>query len=225
MGKLLVTGGMGHLGYEIVRRAAAQGRPVVAQVMSTFRDADAQALGPNVVWVRCDLSDPYELSMLAAAHDIDACIHTAAIPNDELAIPQPMQTFRSNIAATQLLLETARRLKWRRFLFVSTGSVFQKLPDTITPIPEDTPPSPVSLYAVTKRSSEMLLDVYARTYGLSAATVRVSWIFGPPTRATSLRWATRAHPRVLATRLVWRGGPRADGRGFRGELHLCTRLR
>jgi UDP-glucuronate 4-epimerase len=180
MGKLLVTGGMGHVGYETVRQAAAQGRAVVAQVMSTFREADAEAAGPNVTWVRCDLSDPYELSMLAAAHDIDACIHTAAIPNDKLAIPQPLQTFRSNIAATQLLLETARRLSWRRFLFVSTGSVFQNLPDTTTPVPEDTAPTPRSLYAVTKRSSEMMLDVHAQTYGLSAATVRVSWIFGPP---------------------------------------------
>lgn len=180
MGKLLVTGGMGHVGYETVRQAAARGVPVVAHYMSTFREADAEALGPGVTWARCDLADPYELSMLAAAHDIDSVIHTAAIPNDKLGIPQPLATFRSNVAATQLLLETARRLSWRRFLFVSTGSVFQQLPDATTPVPEDMPPTPRSLYAVTKRSSEMMLDVYAQTYGLSAATVRVSWIFGPP---------------------------------------------
>jgi UDP-glucuronate 4-epimerase len=180
MGKLLVTGGMGHVGYETVKQAAARGIPVVAQYMSTFRAADAEALGAGVTWARCDLADPFGLAMLAAEHDIAGCIHTAAIPNDVLAGPQPLKAFQSNVGATVLLLETARRLGWRRFVSVSTGSVFQSLPDAVTPVPEDAVPSPKSLYAVTKRSAEMMVGVYARTYGLSAATVRISWIFGPP---------------------------------------------
>src|SRR5690606_22732418 len=81
---------------------------------------------------------------------------------------------------TGLMIETARRLKWRRFVYVSTGSVFQTLPDAVTPVPEDMVPTPKSLYAVTKRAAEMMVGVYARTYGLSAATVRISWIFGQP---------------------------------------------
>lgn len=180
MGKLLVTGGMGHVGYETVRQAAASGIEVVAQYMSTFRETDAEAAGPNVTWAQCDLSDPYELTMLAAAHDIEGVIHTAAVPNDKLGYPQPLRTFQSNVVATELLLETARRLGWRRFVFVSTGSVFQSLPDAVTPVAEDTNPTPKSLYAATKRSSELMTAVYADTYGLSAATVRISWIFGPP---------------------------------------------
>lgn len=180
MGKLLVTGGMGHVGYETVRQAAAAGIEVVAQYMSTFRAADAEAAGPNVTWAQCDLSDPYELTMLAAAHEIEGCIHTAAVPNDKLGYPQPLRTFQSNVVATELLLETARRLGWRRFLFVSTGSVFQSLPDAVTPVAEDTNPTPKSLYAATKRSGELMTSVYADTYGVSAATVRISWIFGPP---------------------------------------------
>ncbi|MCT8973521.1 NAD-dependent epimerase/dehydratase family protein [Microbaculum marinisediminis] len=180
MGKLLVTGGMGHVGYETVRQAAAAGIEVVAQYMTTFREADAEAAGPNVTWAQCDLSDPYELTVLAAAHDISGCIHTAAVPNDKLGYPRPLRTFQSNVVATELLLETARRLGWRRFLFVSTGSVFQSLPDAVTPVAEDTNPTPRSLYAATKRSAELMTAVYADTYGLSAATVRISWIFGPP---------------------------------------------
>ena len=180
MGKLLVTGGMGHVGYETVRQAAAAGIEVVAQYMSTFRPEDAEAVGPGVTWAQCDLSDPYELTMLSAMHDIEGCIHTAAVPNDELAFPQPLRTFQSNVVATELLLESARRLGWRRFLFVSTGSVFQSLPDAVTPVLETTVPTPKSLYAATKRSGEMMTAVYADTYGVSAATVRISWIFGPP---------------------------------------------
>lgn len=180
MGKLLITGAMGHVGYETAKQAAAAGIEVVAQYLATFREADAEALGANVTWARCDLSDPYELAMLAAGHDVDGCIHTAAIPNDEVAFPQPLRTFESNVVSTQLLLETARRLGWRRFILVSTGSVFQSLPDAVTPVPEDLPPTPRSLYAVTKRSAEMLTEMYAGTYGISAAVARISWIFGPP---------------------------------------------
>lgn len=180
MGRLLVTGAMGHVGYETCRQAVARGIPVVGQYMNTFRREDAEALGPGITWARCDLADPYGMAMLAAEHDVTGCIHTAAVPNDVLAIPDPLQAFRSNVAATALMLETARRLGWRRFVYVSTGSVFQSLPDAVTPVPEDAPPTPRSLYAVTKRASEMLVSVHATTYGLSAATVRISWIYGPP---------------------------------------------
>ena len=180
MGKLLVTGGMGHVGYETVRQAAAAGLDVVGQYMATFRGADAEAVGQRVTWARCDLSDPYAVAMLAAEHEIEGCIHTAAVPNDVLCKPDPLRAVQSNVTATGYLLETARRLGWRRFLTVSTGSVFQSLPDHVTPVSEETVPTPRTLYACTKRSAELLTEAYASTYGVSAATVRVSWIFGPP---------------------------------------------
>jgi UDP-glucuronate 4-epimerase len=180
MGKLLITGGMGHVGYETAKQAASLGMEVVAQYLTTFRVEDAKALGPNVVWTKCDLSDPYELAMLCGDHDIDGCIHTAAIPNDTVGLPQPLRTFQSNVVATGLLLETARRQEWRRFIFVSTGSVYQDWKDTSNPIPETAAPSPKTLYGCTKRSSELMVDAYANSYGLSAATVRISWVFGPP---------------------------------------------
>lgn len=180
MGRLLVTGAMGHVGYETVKQAAAAGLPVLAQYMNTFRPADAEAVRGDVIWQRCDLSDAYEIAMLAARADVDACIHTAAVPNDTLCKPDPRRAVESNVTATALLLETARRQSWRRFILVSTGSVFQRLPDAVTPVSEETNPTPRTLYAGTKRSAEILTEIYAETYGLSAAIVRVSWIFGPP---------------------------------------------
>nr|MBA3448010.1 SDR family oxidoreductase [Pseudaminobacter sp.] len=211
MSKLLVTGAMGHVGYEIVRQAAARGIPVVGQYMSTFRARDAEALGTGVIWAQCDLADPFSLTMLAAEHDIEGCIHTAAVPNDVLAFPQPLKAFQSNVVATGLMLETARRLRWRRFVYVSTGSVFQSLPDEVTPVPEDMTPTPKSLYAVTKRSSEMMVGVYARTYGLSAATVRISWIFGPPLVPRSFDAPRGPIPEFL--RRALRGDPVSEASG------------
>lgn len=180
MGKLLVTGGMGHVGLEIVKQSVEAGIEVVAQYMTTFREADATRLGDTVTWVKCDLANPYEVAMLAAEHDIEGCIHTAAIANDLLGATIPLRTFESNTLGTTLLLETARRQSWRRFLHVSTGSVHQDMSDAITPVSESREPTPRSLYACTKRGAEMMVDVYASAYGLSAANIRISWIFGPP---------------------------------------------
>ncbi len=177
---LLVTGAMGHVGYETAKQASAAGIPVIAQYLNTFRDGDAAALGDGVTWVRCDLSDAADVDTLCTSHDIDGCIHTAAIPNDKIGLPRPDETFLSNVRAPQLLLEQARRQSWRRFVQVSTGSVFQNLPDATTPVSENMPPSPRSLYGCTKHSAEMMAEAYANSYGVSACTVRISWIFGPP---------------------------------------------
>lgn len=177
---LLVTGAMGHVGYETVKQAVRQDIPVVAQYLNTFRGKDAEALGGNVTWVRCDLSDPFEVATMAATHDLDGCIHPAAIPNDKMALPQPMRTFNSNVAATQYLLETARQHEWRRFIFVSTGAVFQEWADKTKPIPETEQPTPRTLYGSTKRCGEIMTSAYANMYGLSACSARISWVFGPP---------------------------------------------
>lgn len=180
MSSLLITGAMGHVGYETVKQAVSQGYDVLAQYNNTFRAEDAEALGESVAWVQCDLSDAYQVAMLAADHDIEGCIHPAAIPNDKTGLPQPLRTFHSNVAATDYLLETARRRQWRRFVFVSTGAVYQEWKDKEKPIPETEPPTPRTLYGCTKRAAELMTETYANMYELSAASVRISWVFGPP---------------------------------------------
>ncbi|MBL8702288.1 MAG: NAD(P)-dependent oxidoreductase [Alphaproteobacteria bacterium] len=177
---LLVTGAMGHVGYEIARQAAARGIRVVATHAGTFRAADAEALGPGVTWVAGDLSDPAAVEAIAARHAIDACIHAAAVSNEAYAKPEPLKAIAANVGGTANMLDAARRHGWRRFVLVSTGSVFQRDVDPVRPILEDHPPSPINIYGTTKRAAEMLTTMYRATFGLSAATVRISWVFGPP---------------------------------------------
>lgn len=177
---LLITGAMGHVGYELVQQAVARGLPVVAQYHATFRQPDAEAVGDAVRWVRCALDDPFEVAALAATHGIDGCIHSAAVPNDRLARPDPHRAYRANVAATQTLLELARRQSWRRLVYVGTGSVFQRETDIARPIPEDHPTSAVTIYGTSKRCGELLTSMYRHEYGVPAATVRISWVYGPP---------------------------------------------
>lgn len=176
---LLVTGAMGHVGYGVARAAAARGLSVVAQYLNRFDEKAAASL-EAVKWKRGDLSRPQELAALVASEEIDGCIHSAALPNDEAARPAPSAAFQVNVAAVQSLLELARQARWRRFLLVSTGSVFQRWSDRSRSIRETEPASPVNVYATTKHCAELLTAMYRNAYGVSAAAVRISWVYGPP---------------------------------------------
>jgi nucleoside-diphosphate-sugar epimerase len=171
---------MGHVGREIVRQAAAAGASVIAQYRTTYCDSDARAAGANVQWVSCDLADNAAVAKLCDAHAIDSCIHSAAVPNEKYARPQPLVAINANIGATANLLDVARRKNWRRFLSVSTGSVFQNADDPTKSVPEDAGPSVTNIYSTTKYCAELLTGMYRSQFGLSAAVVRISWVYGPP---------------------------------------------
>lgn len=177
---LLVTGAMGHVGQEVVRQAVAMGATVIAQYRTTYRHQDARALGDKVTWVSCDLADPGAVAALCETHAIDACIHSAAVSNDKYARPQPLTAINANVGATANLLDMMRRQNWTRFLFVGTGSVFQNATDPSRPILEDAAPSVTNIYSTTKYCGELLTRMYRSQFGLSAAIVRVSWVYGPP---------------------------------------------
>ena len=177
--RLLVTGAAGHVAREVVRQALAAGDRVVAP----YREAPGEDDIPEaagLTWVRCDLADPAAVARLADDRAVDACIHAAAISNEAYARPQPLAAIHSNIGATANLLDAARRHRWRRFILISTGSVFQQLSDATRPILEDALPTPVDIYATTKHCAEQLTRMYRTLFELEAAAVRISWVYGPP---------------------------------------------
>ena len=176
---LLVTGATGHVGGEIVRQAMKRDMPVIAVARDAVGEAEVQAF-PSVKWLQCDLADTDAVMALTARNPIDACIHAAAISNEAYARPDPHGAIATNVGATANLLEAARLASWRRFVLISTGSVFSLNSDTTRPILEDQAPGVANVYSTTKLCAELLTSMYRTEYGLSASTVRISWVFGPP---------------------------------------------
>ena len=205
---LLVTGAMGHVGAWVAQRAAARGLGVVGAYRTGFDTEKAAACGPRTQWVSLDLADAAAVERLAAGHPIDSCIHLAAVSNEAYARPDPLVAVEANVRATANLLDAARRHGWRRFVLVGTGSVFQHA-DAVSPIPEDAPPSPVNIYATTKHCAELVTRMYRTQFGLSAATVRISWVYGPPVATDS---PTRG-PIPAFLRAALAGKPRRDPAG------------
>lgn len=204
---LLITGAMGHVGYEVAR-SAARSRPVVAQYHRTFRPEDAEALGPDVAWAQCDLSDAQAADRLCCDHGVDACIHLAAMANEMYCRPEPLKAFHSNVGAVVNLLDVARRENWRRFVYGSTGSVYKDV-DPHAPIAEDLPADADGIYGATKAAGEVMVRAFRAQYGLDAATVRISWIYGPP--VVNYTFARGPIPPILIDAL--RGIPRDDASG------------
>ena len=171
---LMVTGATGHVGGEILRQAAQRGMDVIA----VSRDEATESKSTRRL--RLDLTDAAAVRAFAAKHKIDACIHAAAISNEAYARPDPLGAIAANVGGTANLLEAARTAGWRRFVLISTGSVFSLVTDTTKPIFEDQETAPQNVYSTTKRAAEMLARMYRSEYGLSASAVRISWVFGPP---------------------------------------------
>jgi len=172
---LLVTGATGHVGGEILRQAAQRGLDVIA----VSRDEATESIG-STRRLRLDLTDAAAVRTFATQHKIDACIHAAAISNEAFARPDPLGAIAANVGGTANLLEAARLSGWRRFVLISTGSVFSLVSDATKPIFEDQETAPQNVYSTTKRAAEMLARMYRSEYGLSASAVRISWVFGPP---------------------------------------------
>jgi UDP-glucuronate 4-epimerase len=177
---LLVTGASGHIGLELAKRAASRGMEVVATHRGDLHAAQAKAAGSGVTWHGCDLADASAVRDLAAKYTIDACIHCAAISNEAYARPNPLDAINTNVGATANLLDVARQGSWRRFVLVSSGSVFQLRRDIVNEITEEQTPEPANVYSTTKVCAEQLTRMYRTEYGVSASTVRISWVFGPP---------------------------------------------
>ena len=176
---VLVTGAVGNVGYITAMVCAEAGLEVVAHDRLKCEPNLAEAIDPTVNWVEGDLNDWAHLLEIAEKYGIEGVIHSAALANVVFCRPVPMSATKVNVIATQNLLELARRLNWRRVVYVSTGAVFQAS-DPKSFIKETDPPTPNNVYGSTKYMGELAVNMYNKTYNVDTCTVRASWVWGPP---------------------------------------------
>jgi len=176
---VLVTGAGGNVGSMTAKVCAEAGLKVIVHDRVNYQKNIAELLGDNVERVTGDLDDWAHLLEITKKYKIEGVIHSAALSNVPLCRPVPLSATRVNVMTTQNLLELARQLEWRRVVYVSTGAVFQAS-DPNSFIKETDLPSPNNVYGTTKYMGELLVNMYYKTYGVDACTVRASWIWGPP---------------------------------------------
>ena len=166
--RVLVTGGSGFIGRHVVRRLLARGDEVVVADLVSFPDGEIETVQGDL----CEL-DVVERAVTSV---LDAVVHLAALPSVLQSVNDPYGTFRTNVLATELLLERCRTEGVGRFVFASTNAVVGNVgSDTID---EKIPLAPLTPYGATKAASEMLLSAYSECYGLITVALRFTNIYG-----------------------------------------------
>jgi dTDP-glucose 4,6-dehydratase len=192
--KLLVTGGAGFIGSNLIRQIIDQ--PEVAKLVNldclTYAGSLANLEGiighPKHVFAKEDLRDKEAVRDVVEEHAITHVLHLAAESHVDRSIAGPDDFIHTNVVGTFNLLEACRgawltsdrrtQTTERRFHHVSTDEVYGSL-GTTGYFTETTPYAPNSPYSASKAASDMLVRAYHHTYGLPAVITNCSNNYGP----------------------------------------------
>ncbi|MCH8182981.1 MAG: NAD-dependent epimerase/dehydratase family protein [Proteobacteria bacterium] len=185
---VLVTGAAGFIGYHVSEALLARGERVVGlDNLSPYYDvALKQARLERLEghsgfrFIRADISDRQAFGdALAGAADIDRVVHLAAQAGVRYSLDHPFVYAETNVVGHLVILEYCRALKnLRHLVYASSSSVYganSELPFSV----EDRVDHPVSLYAATKRTNELMSHSYAHLYGLPQTGLRFFTVYGP----------------------------------------------
>jgi len=166
--RILVTGGSGFIGSQVVRDLSARGDEVV--VVDHHRHPDT-----GLHTVVGDIADPAVVAE-ALAPGTDAVVHLAAMTSVLESKKDPEAVFQTNVVGTANLLERARNLGTERFVFISSNAVVGDV--GATRIDETARLHPLTPYGGTKAAGEMLMSCYGSSYDMVAVTLRYTNIYG-----------------------------------------------
>ena len=183
----LVTGGAGFIGSHLVDRLLGDGWTVTA--IDNFdpyysprrkrQNIEVHRRHPDYRLIEASVTEPERLEEAAAAYD--AIVHLAARAGVRPSLEDPAGYQRVNVLGTQHLLEKARQWGVERFVFGSSSSVYGVNED-VPWTEDDTDLQPISPYASTKLSAEMLGHVYSHTYDMRFVGLRFFTVYGPRQR-------------------------------------------
>ncbi len=188
MDHVLVTGGAGFIGSHLVDALLAAGhRVTVVDNFDPFydraikeRNIAMHRMHPAWRLVEADIRVPEELES-RLGDDYSAIVHLAAKAGVRPSIADPLSYQNVNVAGTQNLQELARRRSIGQFVFASSSSVYGVNP-RVPWSEEDHVLEPISPYASTKVSGELLGHVYSRLFGIRFVALRFFTVYGPRQR-------------------------------------------
>ena len=180
--KILVTGGAGFIGYNLVEKLLEQKYEVT--VVDKFFKKEATELDQNEDCNCCivDICCKKELYDVMKAAKPDVVVHLAAIAGVRGSFEQPHKYIKTNIGGTLNVLECMKELRIKKIVFASSSSVYGNYSGSDGFSEDMTDARPISPYAVTKLCGEQLIYTYAQAYGIRAVCLRFFTVYGPRQR-------------------------------------------
>ncbi len=184
--KILVTGAAGFIGFHLSRRLLDRGDEVVGldnvndYYDPQLKEARLELLGDHdgFSFERIDLADNDAIEACFEDHQFDRVVHLAAQAGVRYSLTNPHAYIDSNVVGFTNILEGCRHQEVDHLVYASSSSVYganTSLPFSI----HDNIDHPVSLYAATKKSNELMAHTYSSLYGLPTRGLRFFTVYGP----------------------------------------------
>jgi nucleoside-diphosphate-sugar epimerase len=178
----LVTGGAGFVGSSITEELLAKGETVrVLDDFSSGRRQNLEGLKGKLEIIEGTITDPETVAK--SMKGVDVVFHEAAIPSVARSVENPQRSVFVGVQGTTVVLDCARLEKVKRVIFAASSSAYGNT--EVLPKVETMAPAPLSPYAVAKLTSEHMMRVFARLYGIETVSLRYFNVFGPKQDPTS----------------------------------------
>jgi len=183
--KILLTGAAGFIGFHLAKSLLSTGKKVIGiDNLNDYYDVELKNARldnlrayPSFEFIKGDLSSPHDVE-LAFDQSFDFVVHLAAQAGVRYSITNPRAYIDSNIIGFFNILEACRHHAVKHLVYASSSSVYgnqQKVPYSVT----DDVSYPISLYAATKRSNELMAYTYSHLYNVPTTGLRFFTVYGP----------------------------------------------
>jgi nucleoside-diphosphate-sugar epimerase len=184
---ILVTGGLGLIGHNVVARLESLGHSVVITDTQTnygivpqeeldYLMAERRKKIVTDRIFRIDIADHDGIDWLVVKHQLDTIIHMASFPRQKVVNANPQLGSRSMSEGLLNLLEASKKHQVRKFLYISSSMVYGDFTDDVS---ETTECRPQGQYGIMKLAGEWLVRDYTRSSGIAHTIIRPSAVYGP----------------------------------------------
>ncbi len=184
--KVLVTGVAGFIGFYLSKSLLEEGKTVVGlDNLNDYYDINLKNARlnllkqyPKFLFIKGDIAEKETVENVFVEHEPSIVVNLAAQAGVRYSISNPDAYISSNLIGFFNVLEACRRHGVKHLVYASSSSVYgtnKKIPYST----EDKADSPVSLYAATKKSNELMAHSYSKLYGIPATGLRFFTVYGP----------------------------------------------
>ena len=178
----LVTGAAGFIGAEVAKKLLKLGNTVVS--VDNLSTGVKSHIPKGVEFIKGDCQDPKVIEALHA-YKFEAIYHIAGQSSGEISFEDPVYDLQTNGQSTLQLLNLARDIGCKKFIYASTMSVYGDTKHL--PVDESSTPNPKSFYGVGKLASEHYLKIYNQEFDIATAALRLFNVYGPGQNLTNMK--------------------------------------